>query len=171
MPVHTRRIVALLGAAALFAPGVALADSDKREDSSPVRAHDDSSSGERHGKAKKGGKARKLKLATYVVRGTYAADGTVEVTGGNAHARRGGLIGDAVAFDFSDARVVVADTDGDGESTVADLVAGDRVLVQARLPRRSPGTGPYAARKVVDRTNPPADEDASEPEIETEAGA
>ncbi len=167
MPVPTRRIVALLGAAALFAPGVALADSDKREDSSPVRAHDDSS-GERHGKAKQGGKARKVKLATYVVRGTYAADGTVEVTGGNAHARRGGLIGDAVDFDFSDARVVVADTDGDGESTVADLVAGDRVLVQARLPRRSPGTGPFAARKVVDRTNPPADE---EDETETEAGA
>ena len=34
----------------------------------------------------------------------------------------------------------------------ADLQDGDKVLVQARLPRRDPGAAPFAARKLVDQT-------------------
>ena len=44
-----------------------------------------------------------------------------------------------------------------------DLQDGDRVLVQARLPKSDPGDGPYAARKLVDKGAPSASED-SQPE-------
>lgn len=170
MPLPTRRLLLVLGATALAMPGAALAAGDKHESKGHVRAQDKTADAG-HGKSRAGSRAKKVKLVTYVVRGTYEADGTVTVTGGNSHARRGGLVGDDIAFDFSTARVVVADTDGDGEATAADLAAGDRVLVQARLPRRSPGTGPHVARKVVDRTNPPVDEDEDEREDEVKSKA
>ncbi|CAA9510522.1 MAG: hypothetical protein AVDCRST_MAG69-2458 [uncultured Solirubrobacteraceae bacterium] len=157
MPLPTRRLLLVLGAAALAMPGAALATGGTPESGSQSTARDKAPQSVQ-GKSRAGSRAKKVKLVTYVVKGTYSADGTVDVTRGNAHARRAGLIGDDVAFDFSAARVVVADTDGDGKATVADLAAGDRVLVQARLPRRAPGTGPHKARKVVDQTNPPVEE-------------
>lgn len=166
MPLPTRRLLVVLGAAALAMPGAALAAGGKHESGGHALARDKAPDTVET-KSRGGSRAKKVKLVTYVLKGTYTADGTVEVTRGNAHARRAGLIGDDVAFDFSAARVVVADTDGDGKATAADLAADDRVVVQARLPRRAPGTGPHKARKVVDQTNPPVEED----EAGTEAGA
>jgi len=42
------------------------------------------------------------------------------VTRGNAHVRKAGLVGQNVTFDLTKARIVVADTDGDGSRTTAD---------------------------------------------------
>jgi hypothetical protein len=111
--------------------------------------------GPEHGKGKgKGkGKGRRHKV-TYIFRGTWnAADGSVTVTGGNAHVRKGGFIGQNVQFDLTKARIVVADTDGDGSRTLADVKDGDHVLVGARLPHHSPGSQPFVAHKLIDQTN------------------
>jgi hypothetical protein len=87
----------------------------------------------------------------YVFKGTYSAAGsTVTVDQGNRHVRRAGLIGQTVAFDLSGARVRVADVNGDGMRDAADLQDGDSVVVKALLPRRTPGTAPFAARRVLD---------------------
>jgi hypothetical protein len=108
------------------------------------------------------------KKVTYVFKGSYGADG-VKVTGGNKHVRRAGLVGQTVAFDLSAARIVVADNNSDGKRDASDLRDGDKVLVQARLPRRAPGAAPFSARKLVDQTratkpadDQPAGDDAPE---------
>ena len=90
----------------------------------------------------------------YVFKGSFnVAGSTVNVVKGNRHARRAGLVGTTVAFDLSAARVRVADTNGDGTRNAADLQQGDVVVVKARLPRRTPGTAPFTATKVVDQSH------------------
>ena len=143
MTTSTQRLIATLGALAIAAP-VALAD------------------------AKPGSKAEKdkpAKTVTYIFKGTFTlADGSVAVKKGNAHARKAGLVGSSVAFDFSVAKVTVDDTNGDGKRDLADVKDGDKVLVQARLPRKAPGEGPFKARKLVDQTHAPvADEEQEAP--------
>jgi hypothetical protein len=97
----------------------------------------------------------------YVFKGTYAdpaaGAGVVAVDHGNGAAKKAGLVGEDVSFDLSNARIQVADTDGDGSATANDLQAGDRVQVQARLPKQDPGDQPFAAKKLIDKTNPPSD--------------
>ena len=89
----------------------------------------------------------------YVFKGTFHAAGpSVSVVKGNRHVRRAGLLGREVTFDFSTARVRVADVNGDGVRNAADLQEGDVVVVKARLPRGTPGNAPFVARKVVDQT-------------------
>ena len=93
------------------------------------------------------------KNVQYVFKGTlHVADSSVTVLKGNKHVRRAGLVGETVVFDLSAARLRVADNNGDGKRDAADLQDGDKVVVQARLPRRDPGAGPFAARKLVDQT-------------------
>jgi hypothetical protein len=75
------------------------------------------------------------RIMAFVFRGTFAAPGTVTVTSGNARVGKGGFIGEAVAFDLSGARIVGADTNGDQAVDLLDVKDGDRVLVQARLPK------------------------------------
>jgi hypothetical protein len=90
----------------------------------------------------------------YVFKGTFHAAGpSVSVVRGNLHVRRAGLVGQEVGFDLSTARVRVADVNGDGMRDAADLQEGDVVVVKARLPRRTPGTAPYAAQRVVDQSH------------------
>jgi len=105
-----------------------------------------------------GGGKGQSKAKNYNFRGTYNADGTVAVQKGNSRVRKGGFIGENVAFDYSSAKFSVADTNADGSEDVNDLQAGDRVMVKAKLPRSAPGEQPFAARKVVDRSDPAADE-------------
>jgi hypothetical protein len=140
MKLQTRRAVAVLGAAALVLPSAALA---KDKPAKPA-----------HGKSKP---------ANYVFKGIWHSDGTVTIGGGNARVRKGGLVGQVVAFDLAAAKLRAADTNADGAVTAADLVEGDKVVVKARLPRTEPGDGPYAAGKLVDQTHPAAAE-APEPE-------
>jgi hypothetical protein len=90
----------------------------------------------------------------YVFKGAYAGDGsTVAVDHGNKHVRRAGLEDTDVVFDFAASKVVVADTNADGAQDLGDVVAGDRVVVKARLPKGDPGAQPFAAKQLVDRTN------------------
>jgi hypothetical protein len=94
------------------------------------------------------------KTVQYVFKGTFhVADSSVTVLKGNKHVRRAGLVGETVVFDLSAARLRVADNNGDGKRDAADLQDGDKVVVQARLPRRDPGAAPFAARKLVDQTH------------------
>lgn len=94
---------------------------------------------------------------TYVFKGTYDGSGLVSVNHGNAQARRAGLLGQDVQFDLTNAKLSVADTNGDQVIDANDLVTGDAVLVQARRPKGEPGSQPFAARMVVDQTNPADD--------------
>jgi hypothetical protein len=108
-----------------------------------------------HGHGHANGKHKVHKVA-WIFKGTWtAADGSVKVTAGNSRVRKGGFIGQSVQFDLTNAKIVVADTNNDGSRTVADLADGDKVLVQARLPRKDPGDAPFKARKLVDQTHPP----------------
>ena len=95
----------------------------------------------------------------YVFKGTYGADGVVTVNHGNRHVRKADLLGRDVQFDLSGARLVVADTNVDGSVTADDVASGDRVVVQARLPKQDPGAQPFAAGRLVDQSNPPDDGD------------
>jgi hypothetical protein len=98
-------------------------------------------------------KPPKAQTVTYVFKGTFDG-GAVDVTKGNKHVKRAGLVGTEVAFDFTSARVKVADTNGDGTRNLADVADGDKVVVKARLARKAPGDGPFAARQLVDQTHP-----------------
>jgi hypothetical protein len=95
----------------------------------------------------------------YVFKGTYAGAGVVSVDKGNRHVRRAGLVDTDVTFELAGAKLEVADTNADTLIDANDLVAGDVVLVQARLPKGDPGTQPFPARMVIDKTNPAADDE------------
>lgn len=98
----------------------------------------------------------------YVFKGTYGPDaGTVTVNHGNGHVKKAGLVGAPVSFDLSAAKLVVADTNADGSVTADDVVGGDTVVVKARLPKQDPGAQPFAAKQLVDQTNP-ADDDSGD---------
>ena len=144
---HTRRAATVLGAAALLLPSAALAK-------------------DRPAKPDKPGKS---KPASYVFKGVWHADGTVTVGGGNARVRKNGFVGHVVAFDLAATKLSAADTNVDGAVSAADLVEGDKVVVKARLPRTEPGTGPFAARRLVDQTHPVVEE-ADQVEQAEEAG-
>jgi hypothetical protein len=126
-----RSAVALLGVAALALPAAAAA---KGRPDNPGHGH---------------GHANGHRVM-YVFRGTWSG-GAVEVTGGNRHVRRAGLVGQSLEFDLASARLVVRDVNADGARDLSDVSDGDRVVVQARLPKGDPGDGPFAARKLVDR--------------------
>lgn len=110
-------------------------------------------------RATKRATARKApKLQTFVLRGAVtavdAAAGTVEVavTAGNAFGRR--FAGETVLFDASAAVVEGVETDGVAGLTLADVLAGDAVTVQARLARTArPDGTTVVARKVADRAD------------------
>ena len=126
-----------------------------------ARPDDPGSQGHGHGQGAAHGKGA-TKGVTYVFKGTYTGAGSVDVDHGNAHARKADLVGGSVSFDLSAAKLVVADTVPDGVLTADDVVAGDRVVVKARLPRKDPGDQPYAARQLVDQTHPPVSDTDSD---------
>jgi hypothetical protein len=101
----------------------------------------------------------------YVFKGTYGGDGTtVNVTGGNNHVKKASLVGTAVMFDFTNAKIVVADTNADGNTDLTDAAAGDAVVVKAKLPKADAGTQPFVAKQLVDQTHP---EESSDDTTET----
>jgi len=133
---HVRRkLIVVLGVAVLAVPAVAIAE---------------------HKEGHTGGKGKsKPHNVAYVFKGTYAGDSTVTVAKGNSRVRKGGFVGETVAFDLTDARIVVADTNGDLTSDLNDVAVGDKVLVKAKLPKSNPGSQPFDAKKLVDQTHPP----------------
>jgi hypothetical protein len=93
------------------------------------------------------------------------------VVSGNAHVREGGFIGHQVTFDFASTRVVVADTNQDQKLDLTDVKDGDLVLVQARAlngteyaaPAESETAAAIVARKLIDKTNVPAEDEETAP--------
>jgi hypothetical protein len=174
---NKRIIATVLGAAALAVPAAAVADSERKR------------AGKEVVKGKGKGKAKKARKVMFVFKGTFTAPGMVEVKSGNAHVRKGGYVGKTVEFDLENAKIVVADTNADGKRDVADVKDGDRVLVQARMLKRTKYAAPVedeapeaeaagdeapegepadgegadaiVARKLIDRTNAPGE--AAEP--------
>jgi hypothetical protein len=153
---NKRVIAGLLGAAALAMPAAALADAGHG------RGHE-----KKAAKEVVKGKGKKAKKAMYVFKGSFAAPGTLQVLSGNSHARKGGFVGQAVTFDFADARIVAADTNADQKIDLADVKDGDLVLIQARMvkgtdyaPSADDETAePLMARKLIDKTNAPVEEE------------
>jgi hypothetical protein len=101
------------------------------------------------------------KGVSYVFKGTYVNTTTVDVTSGNKHVRDAGLVVPAVQFDFSAAKISAGDVNGDGVSDLADVAAGDAVVIKVKAPKGVPGAQPFAARQLVDQTHP-GDETESE---------
>ena len=151
MNTNKRIVVAALAAAALAVPAAA-------------GAQPGTGNGKGHEKKQRVGEnGKKPRKVTFVFKGTFTAPGTIDVVAGNAHARRGGFVGEAVTFDFDGAKAVVADTNGDQTLDVTDVTDGDRVLVQARIARGTEfdaDAEALVARKLVDKTHPPLEDDA-----------
>jgi hypothetical protein len=97
----------------------------------------------------------------YVFKGTYQGAGVVSVNHGNRHVRKAELVDSDVQFDLDDAKLSVADTNQDLLITLDDVLTDDKVVVKARLGRQDPGPQAFAARHLVDQTNP-ADSDSSD---------
>lgn len=135
MTVLRRNLIVALGVVALAVPAAAIAKQ-----------------GENHGQANGHSKTHNV---SYIFKGTYADNSSVLVMHGNSRVRKGGFIGQTVSFDLSNARIVVADTNQDGQRNLDDVQVGDKVLVQARLPRTEPGVQPFAAKKLIDQTRQP----------------
>jgi hypothetical protein len=95
----------------------------------------------------------KAKGVTYVFKGIYQGDAAVDVDHGNAHVKRADLIGETATFDLADAKVVVADSNADGQRDLSDVATGDRVVVKSRMPRTEPAEQPFPARQLVDQTH------------------
>ena len=166
-------LAALVAAGALLAPGaLAKGGADK-----PAKAKGDKPAKVEHGKSDKAhgdkGKADKpkkngVKNGNFVFKGVVATGGsattvTVTVSGGNSRGKA--FEGQTVTFDLSAAKVNVADRNGDGKTDGADVLTGDKVVVQAKLPRDAKAdAGPFKARKLVDQTAPKADEDEKDDE-------
>lgn len=163
---NTRTIAILLGAAALAVPAAAGAETEHKPPGKETE--------------KRKGEHKRAKKVTFVFKGEFIEPGLVEVFWGNSHVRRGGFLGETVEFDLERAKIVVADTNGDGRRDVADVADGDRVLVIARLHKRTKYVAPVedeapeaeaaggevteesdtiVARKLIDRSNHPRDED------------
>jgi hypothetical protein len=97
----------------------------------------------------------------FVFKGTFTAPGIVQVLSGNSHVRKGGFVGEPVTFDLASAKVVAADTNADEKVDITDVKDGDLVLVQARVARRTKyaeGADAIVARKLVDKTNAPVED-------------
>jgi hypothetical protein len=141
-PLTAVAVLALACAPAAFAKG---------------KPEDPGSNGKGHSKP---AKAKNVVLKGVVV--SYdAGSGAVTVTVNKATKFGRSLVGTDAAFIA--VKVNVADTNGDGALTTADLVAGDKVVVQARIAKD--GVAPYAARRIVDQTHPKAShDDASQTE-------
>lgn len=90
----------------------------------------------------------------YVFKGTYAGAGAVDVTRGNAHVTHAGLVGTTVNFDLANARLSVGDNNGDTVKDINDVSVGDKVVVKARLSKKTPGAQPFSAQQLVDQTHP-----------------
>jgi hypothetical protein len=143
-----RWMAVVLGAAVLAVPGTALAKGDHAKGKGHEKTHKVEKKAKKHGKKDKAAKKGK----SYVFKGVYVGEGVVTVTSGNSRVRKGGYVGENVTFDLSTAKIVAGDSDGVAGISAADVKAGDKVLVQARLPRgtKAPVTEEPAAEASTD---------------------
>ena len=73
----------------------------------------------------------------------------VQVLHGNSRGKK--FKGQTLTFDLSNAKVKVADVNQDGKRDLADVAAGDRVNVQAKVAGPLDAAKPVAARHFVDK--------------------
>jgi hypothetical protein len=155
---NLKRTIAAFGVAALVAcPAAATAKKDTAGGPGKGAASAE------HGKGK--GKSKKPKVRTYEFKGLVVATGAgtaqVAVSGGNSRGRK--LKGQTVTFDLANAKVKVADVNKDGKRDLADVAAGDRVNVQAKVAGPVDPAAPIAARHFVDKGPVPAPPEAPAP--------
>jgi ABC-type uncharacterized transport system ATPase subunit len=81
---------------------------------------------------------------------TTSNTAVVQITRVNRHGA--GLVGTQVTVDLSKAAISVADVYGDGQSNLADVAAGDHVLIQGRIPLHGSLSGSLPATRLVDQT-------------------
>ena len=96
-------------------------------------------------------------VVMYVFKGEYAGNSQVDVSKGNKHVRKADLVDKTVSFDLSESSIVAKDTNDDGEITLADVKAGDKVVVKARLPRKLVDPQPFDAAQLIDQSRKPAE--------------
>jgi hypothetical protein len=150
------KVFAAASAAALATAAIAVAKPHE-----PTEPGEHGHSGE-HGHAGEHGGGPKT--VSYVFKGAYVDATTVDVAKGNNHVKKAGLAGGPVSFDLSSAKIVVGDVDGDGSSDLADVAAGDKVVVKVRAPKGDPGSGPFVARQLVDQTSSDSGDETSDDE-------
>jgi hypothetical protein len=157
-------LTALAGVLALAFPAGALAHGAPAGSHGANRAN----AAESHGRAGKHGQGsahRHIPMVALIARGRVVSVDTtgntavVQVTRANHHGA--GLVGTQVTIDLSKARISVADVNGDGQKNLADVAAGDRVLVQGRIPLHGDLTGVLVARRLIDQTRPAGSESPS----------
>ena len=158
----THRITVAAAALALAATPGALAKGKPEDPGSQGTGKPDTGASQHPEKGKGNGKAKPKNV---VLKGTVvssdATGGTVTVHVVKATKWGKSLVDTDAAFTVT--KINAADSNGDGSVTVADLMAGDKVVVQARIAKDD--AAPYKARKVVDQTHPKSsddDEDAPE---------
>jgi hypothetical protein len=147
-----KRLLPILGAAALALPGVALANNGQGKALAKGHAKPNTSAHSNTASAPAKGRGRNL-----VVKGTVSAvdttAGTVTVTVTHANHAAKSLKGTDVVFDVSKASIRAADTNGNNvRNELADVKAGDKVLVHAHLAKGASTTQPILARQLRDQT-------------------
>ena len=158
---NLKRNLAVLSAAALVAfPAGATAKSGHDGGSDKGGKHADTG-----GKGKKPKKPKKPKVQTYEFKGLVAAvaDGSVQVQVLHGNSRGKKFKGQTLTFDLSKAKVKVADVNNDGKRDLADVAAGDRVQVQAKVAGPVDPAQPVVARHFVDKGPVPAPETTEPP--------
>jgi len=149
-----RSMIVALGIATLALPAGAIAKHGESHGKADHKGKGEGQQGD-HGKSK----GKRPHAVAWVFKGYYKGQGSasgevsIEVRHGNSRVRKGGYIGDKVAFDLSGARIVVADANNDGQRNLADVAVGDWVLVKARLPRTDPGDQPFEGKRLIDKTS------------------
>jgi hypothetical protein len=160
-----KRIAALGAVAALAAAPAAFADQpadpgnghgQSGEHGNSGNAPGHNKDGEINGQAGENGNSGQA-VVMYVFKGEYAGDSKVDVTKGNKHVRKANLVDTTVSFDLSESSIVAKDTNDDGEITLADVKAGDKVVVKSRLPRQLADPQPFDAAQLIDQSRKPAE--------------
>ena len=160
-----KRSLAVLGTAALVAfPAGAMAKNGNGggNEKGGKAAEAKPGKGGKSGEAKK---PKKPKTSTYQFRGlvTAVGDGTLklDVKSGNSRGKK--FKGQVLSFDVTKAKIKVADVNEDGKRDLADVAVGDRVQVQAKLPRGAvDATAALPARHVLDKGPVPVAEPKEE---------
>jgi hypothetical protein len=161
----TRRVLAVVAVGALAVPAAAQAKGGEGKGKGSGRDKASVAEVARPGKGESRRNAKKNPTVSHIFKGTIVsvdvAEGTavVKVAKANHHGR---VARNAqVTFDLAAAKLVVADVNADGAVNLADVAVGDKVLVQARLPKRGADlTRTVTARKLVDQSRPHGGTDA-----------
>jgi hypothetical protein len=94
--------------------------------------------------------SKNAKKVPYVFRGVYTGKNSVKVENGNSWVKKAGFVKKTVKFDLTDSKVTAEDNNADGKVDLKDIKAGDKVAVEARLPRADHGKQPFKASRLLE---------------------